>query len=275
MGKYLAESVRKALAPRQVKDEIDVVIPVPDTSRESALELAMALQLKYREGFVKNRYVGRTFIMPGRLDRYYPSPSYRSQKNVRRKLNAMELEFKGKSVLIVDDSIVRGTTSREIVQMAREKGARKVYFASCAPAIRYPHIHGIDLADAKELVAHDRTPEEVADEIGADLVIYQTLEDLKRCCSGFNKDITDFEAGVFTGEYITGCPPQYLEHLEKLRGVHARTKELEKKKMVDALKINGIEPDGTESMEQTQHKAAEDISLTNLTNAAKEAGARV
>jgi hypothetical protein len=114
-----------------------------------------------------------------------------------------------------------------------------------------------------------------AREKGADLVIYQTLEDLKRSCSGFNKDITNFEAGVFTGEYITGCPPRYLEHLEKLRGVHARTKELEKKKMADALKINGIEPDGTESMEQTQHKAAEDISLTNLTNSAKEAGARV
>ena len=109
----------------------------------------------------------------------------------------MELEFKGKNVLIVDDSIVRGTTSREIVQMAREKGAKSVYFASCAPAIRYPHIHGIDLADAKELVAHDRTPEQVAVEIGADMVIYQTLEDLKKCVSGFNKDITDFEAGVF------------------------------------------------------------------------------
>jgi amidophosphoribosyltransferase len=200
-----------------------------------------------------------------------------SQKNVRRKLNAMELEFKGKSVLIVDDSIVRGTTSREIVQMAREKGATKVYFASCAPAIRYPHIHGIDLADAKELVAHGRTPEEVAKEIGADKVIYQTLEDLKKCVGGFNPEITEFEAGVFTGEYVTGCPPHYLEHLEKLRGVNARTKELEKKKTLEAMKINGIGIDDHEvangiDEEHIQHKAAEDISLIN---AAKQVGARV
>ena len=152
---------------------------------------------------------------------------------MRRKLNPMEMEFSGKSVLLVDDSIVRGTTSREIVQMAREKGARKVYFASCAPAIRYPHIHGIDLADTRELVAHGRTSEQVAMEIGADMVIYQTLEDLKKCVSGFNKDIIDFEAGVFTGEYVTGCPPHYLEHLEKLRGVHARTKQLEKRKTLE------------------------------------------
>ena len=180
----------------------------------------------------------------------------------------MALEFNNKRVLIVDDSIVRGTTSREIVQMAREKGAKKVYFASCAPPIRYPHIHGIDLADTKELVAHDRTPEEVAVEIGADMVIYQTLEDLKKCCSGFNKDITDFEAGVFTGEYVTGCPPNYLEHLEKLRGVHARTRELEKKKTLEYMKINGVdEHDGVDGIHSTdedpQHKAAEDISLTN------------
>jgi len=187
----------------------------------------------------------------------------------------MELEFKGKSVLIVDDSIVRGTTSREIVQMAREKGARKVYFASCAPAIRYPHIHGIDLADAKELVAHGRTPEQVAHEIGADMVIYQSLEDLKKCVSGFNRDILDFEAGVFTGEYITGCPPSYLEHLEKLRGVHARTKELEKKKTLEALKINGIEQEVINGIDEDpimQHKASEDISLINT---ARQIGARV
>ena len=201
------------------------------------------------------------------------------QKNVRRKLNAMELEFKGKNVLIVDDSIVRGTTSREIVQMAREKGAKKVYFASCAPAIRYPHIHGIDLADTKELVANGRTAEQVADEIGADLVIYQTLEDLKKCVSGFNKDIVDFEAGVFTGEYVTGCPPQYLEHLEKLRGVHARTKQMEKKKTLEALKVNGISEEPTMIVngidDETQHKASEDISLVNLASTAKEAGTRV
>jgi amidophosphoribosyltransferase len=190
----------------------------------------------------------------------------------------MELEFTRKRVLIVDDSIVRGTTSREIVQMAREKGATKVYFASCAPAIRYPHIHGIDLADTKELVANGRTPEEVAEEIGADKVIYQTLEDLKACCEAkeYNKEISDFEAGVFTGDYVTGCPPRYLEHLEKLRGVRARTKELEKKKTLEYIKINGIDEqeivNGIEEEDHIQHKAAEDISLTN---AAKEAVTRV
>ena len=190
----------------------------------------------------------------------------------------MELEFRGKSVLIVDDSIVRGTTSREIVQMAREKGARKVYFASCAPAIRYPHIHGIDLADTKELVANGRTPAEVADEIGADLVIYQELEDLKRCVRGFNPAILDFEDGVFTGQYVTGCPPHYLEHLEKVRGVNARSKELEKRKTLEAIKLNGIErglevaDNGEEEDGGVQHKAAEDISLINM---ARQAGSRV
>jgi amidophosphoribosyltransferase len=291
MGRFLAETVARALAPRKVKDVIDVVIPVPDTSRESALELAMALQLKYREGFVKNRYVGRTFIMPGQQDRYltlhFPFISdvaistwmliLDRQKNVRRKLNAMELEFRGKSVLIVDDSIVRGTTSREIVQMAREKGARKVYFASCAPAIRYPHIHGIDLADTKELVANGRSAAEVAEEIGADAVIYQELEDLKDCVRGFNPAVLDFEDGVFTGQYVTGCPPHYLEHLEKVRGVNARSKELEKRKTLETIKLNGIEGGmAVETPEEedggVQHKAAEDISLINM---ARQAGSRV
>lgn len=183
----------------------------------------------------------------------------------------MELEFKGKNVLIVDDSIVRGTTSREIVQMARETGAEKVYFASCSPPIRYPHIHGIDVADSKELVANDRNATQVAVEIGADMVIYQTIEDLKKCVSGFNKDITDFEAGVFTGEYITGCPPHYLEHLEKLRGVHARTKQLEKRKTLETLGINRIEA-AANATDIEQHKAAEDISLINT---AKQGGTRV
>jgi amidophosphoribosyltransferase len=185
----------------------------------------------------------------------------------------MELEFKGKRVLIVDDSIVRGTTSREIVQMAREKGAKNVYFASCAPAIRYPHIHGIDLADAKELVAHGRTPAEVAREIGSDMVIYQSLEDLVKCVSGFNKEIKDFEAGVFTGEYITGCPRSYLDHLEKLRGLNARSKELEKKTL-EALKISDEANKGLEEAleEHMQYKASEDISLIN---ARKEIARRI
>jgi amidophosphoribosyltransferase len=177
----------------------------------------------------------------------------------------MESEFKGRNVLIVDDSIVRGTTSREIVQMAREKGAKKVFFASCAPAIRYPHIHGIDLADVKELVAHGRGEEEVAVEIGADMVIYQTLEDLKKCVSGVNSEIIDFEAGVFSGEYITGCSADYLAHLEKMRGVNARTKQLEKKRTLEALKLNGIEEQEAVlgDDDHLQHKASEDISLIN------------
>jgi len=193
---------------------IDVVIPVPDTSRTSALQVATKLNIPYREGFVKNRYVGRTFIMPNQKER---------KSSVRRKLNAMELEFQGRNVLLVDDSIVRGTTSKEIIQMAKEAGAKNVFVASCAPAIRYNHIYGIDLADTKALVAYNRSEEDVSKYIGADGVFYQKLEDLIDACSYGN--IKEFEVGVFNGEYITGVEDSYLNYLEQIRSQNQRMKE--------------------------------------------------
>ena len=184
--------------------DIDVVIPVPDTSRTAAQELAAKLNVKYREGFIKNRYIGRTFIMPGQTQR---------AKSVRRKLNPIHLEFKDKNVLLVDDSIVRGTTSREIVQMAREAGARKVYFASAAPPIRYPNIYGIDMPVAHELIAYDRTESQVCAAIGADRLIYQDLDDLIYSVQKGNPGLTRFDCSVFTGEYVTGIEPDYLAAL--------------------------------------------------------------
>ncbi|KAJ1309579.1 hypothetical protein OPQ81_006352 [Rhizoctonia solani] len=196
--------------------QVDVVIPVPDTSRVAALELAQKLNIPYREGFVKNRYVGRTFIMPGQKER---------RKNVRRKLNAMALEFSGKNVLLVDDSIVRGTTSKEIVQMAKDVGAKKVIFASCAPPIRHSNVYGIDMPSRQELVAHDRTPDLVAEAIGADLVIYQTLPDLVESVRQLNPSIKQFDCSVFTGEYVTGGVSEaYLQWLEDLRNDAAKGK---------------------------------------------------
>jgi amidophosphoribosyltransferase len=185
--------------------DIDVVIPIPDSSRPSALELANRLALPYREGFIKNRYIGRTFIMPGQAIR---------KKSVRQKLNPIVSEFHGKVVLLVDDSIVRGTTSREIVQMAREAGARKVYFASAAPPVRYPNVYGIDMPTPRELVANGRTEVEVAREISADLLIYQEIAALKRAVRGANPRLSDFEASCFDGRYVTGdITADYLTHL--------------------------------------------------------------
>jgi len=208
MGLALADTVLKQLGEEIVKT-IDLVIPIPTTSEVSALSLAQRLNIPYCQAFVKNRYVGRTFIMPGQKER---------QKSVRRKLNAMKEEFKGRNVLLVDDSIVRGTTSREIVNMAREAQAKKVYFASCAPPIRNAHIYGIDLADTKELVAYNRTEDEVAHHIGADAVIYQTLPDLIKSCTDLNPRITNFEVGVFSGSYVTPVAADYFERLENIRG---------------------------------------------------------
>jgi amidophosphoribosyltransferase len=214
MGDKLAEEARRVLAARG--ESVDVVIPVPDTSRVAALQVAQRLGIPYREGFVKNRYVGRTFIMPGQSAR---------RKNVRRKLNAMALEFAGKSVLLVDDSIVRGTTSREIIQMARDAGAKRVIMASCAPPIRFSNVYGIDMPSRHELVAHGRTEEDVAKEIQADLVIYQTLPDLIESVKQFNRAITNFDCSVFNGVYSTGgVTPEYLSHLESLRSDNAKTK---------------------------------------------------
>lgn len=245
MGKKLAGAVVKALGP-SYKSMIDVVVPVPDTSRNSALELSQFLDLNYKEGFIKNRYVGRTFIMPGQKMR---------RQNVRRKLNAQRQEFNCKNVLIVDDSVVRGTTSREIVQMARDAGAKKVYFASCAPPIRHNHIYGIDLADRKDLIAHERSDEEIAAHIGADKMIYQSLHDLidalRQVSSKFAAQVmdsevaaqvTDFEVGVFNGKYITGADESYFEHLEATRERNARAKSdegIEQAAMDDVALYNG------------------------------------
>jgi len=201
MGEALADRILN-LNPDH---DIDVVIPVPDTSRTSALQLANRLGVKYREGFIKNRYIGRTFIMPGQSQR---------EKSVRRKLNAIDLEFRRKNVLIVDDSIVRGTTSRQIIEMAREAGANKVYFASAAPPVRYPNVYGIDMPAPTELIAHGRSEDEVGELIGADWLVYQTLEDLIESVQYHNADIRDFDASCFSGEYVTGdVSDEYLERV--------------------------------------------------------------
>ncbi|MEC8408750.1 MAG: amidophosphoribosyltransferase [Pseudomonadota bacterium] len=219
MGQRLAEKVKR-LRPEH---DIDVVIPIPDTSRTSALELANYLGIKYREGFVKNRYIGRTFIMPGQSQRH---------KSVRQKLNAIELEFKEKNVLLVDDSIVRGTTCKQIIQMAREAGAKKVYFASAAPAIRYPNVYGIDMPAATELIAAGKTDEEVESQIGADWLIYQDLEDLIAAAAEGNPKIQRFECSVFNGEYITSdVDEMYLKRLELVRNDAAKSARNNKKKV--------------------------------------------
>lgn len=205
MGEKLAEKILRELPDH----DVDVVIPVPDTSRTSALQLAFRLGVKFREGFIKNRYIGRTFIMPGQSLR---------KKSVRQKLNAIALEFKGKNVLLVDDSIVRGTTCSQIIDMARDAGAKKVYFASAAPAVRYPNVYGIDMPVASELIAHGRTVEEIGDIIGADWLIYQDLEDLEECSREGNPGIEEFECSVFNGKYVTGDIDQgYLDRLELQR----------------------------------------------------------
>ncbi len=191
LGETLAQRVISTLPP----SEIDVVIPIPESSRPSAMQLAHRLGKPYREGFVKNRYVGRTFIMPGQAVR---------KKSVRQKLNAIDMEFKGRNVLLVDDSIVRGTTSKEIVQMAREAGARKVYMASAAPPVRHPNVYGIDMPTAEELIAHNRSIEEIRQFIGADELIYQDIAAMKRVVGALNPKLAGFEASCFDGHYITG-----------------------------------------------------------------------
>ncbi len=223
MGERLAKKILRKMPDH----DIDVVIPIPDTSRTSALELANRLGVKYREGFIKNRYIGRTFIMPGQQER---------KKSVRQKLNAIELEFKGKNVLLVDDSIVRGTTSRQIIQMAREAGANRVYFASAAPPVRYPNVYGIDMPSKDELIAHGRSEDEVGEEIGADWMIFQDLADLEQAVSKGNKLLQRFDASVFTGEYISGdVSSSYLLHIEQLRNDSAKADRRKKEAEVIEL----------------------------------------
>ncbi len=215
MGDKLAKKICRVWPDH----DIDVVIPIPDTSRTSALQLAYNLGVKYREGFIKNRYIGRTFIMPGQQQR---------KKSVRQKLNAIELEFRDKNVLLVDDSIVRGTTSSQIIEMARDAGAKKVYFASAAPPVRYQNVYGIDMPSNNELIASDRTEDEVGAEIGADWLVFQDLQDLIEAVGKGNPDIEVFDASVFTGEYITGdVSSDYLNDLQASRSDAAKKERRE------------------------------------------------
>jgi amidophosphoribosyltransferase len=205
MGEYLADKVARTMR----LGDIDVVMPIPDSSRPAAMQLASRLNLNYREGLIKNRYVGRTFIMPGQAVR---------KKSVRQKLNTIGMEFKGKNVLLVDDSIVRGTTSHEIVDMARAAGANKVYFASAAPPVRFPNVYGIDMPTQKELIATGRSDEEIARAIGVDGLIYQDLHDMQQSVRDLNPALSRFEASCFNGEYITGdITPEYLARLGQAR----------------------------------------------------------
>ncbi|KXT11832.1 hypothetical protein AC579_6087 [Pseudocercospora musae] len=219
MGYSLAETIKKQLGPEQLK-EIDAVIPIPETSLVSAYAVSKHLKIPYCQGFVKNRYIFRTFIMPSQKAR---------QRGVRAKLNAIPLEFEGKNVLLVDDSIVRGTTSREIVIMAREAGAKKVFFSSCAPPITHAHIYGIDLASQDELVAHQRTTDDISRHIGADGVIYQDIRDLEAACAKDSpRPDQKFEIGVFCGKYVTPVDDGYFEHLNRIRGETKKMKVMEK-----------------------------------------------
>ena len=210
MGERLAAKIARVFP----QHDIDAVIPIPDTARTAASSLAAELGLPMREGFVKNRYIGRTFIMPGQSER---------AKSVRRKLNAIELEFRNKVVLLVDDSIVRGTTSKQIIQMARDAGATKVYFASAAPPVRFPNVYGIDMPAATELVAHDRSEAQVQELIGADWLVYQDLPDLIAAVAEGNDKLTQFDTSCFSGEYVTGVEPTYLSELEFARSDAAKT----------------------------------------------------
>jgi amidophosphoribosyltransferase len=236
MGEKLADKLTR----EKPDHDIDVVIPIPDTSRVSAQAMAERLGIKLREGFMKNRYIGRTFIMPGQTER---------KKSVRQKLNAVKLEFTGKNVLLVDDSIVRGTTSQEIIQLARDAGAKKVYIASAAPGVRYPNVYGIDMPSATELIAHGRTDEEVGQLIGADWIIYQDLQDLIDSGLEGNDSIKRFECSVFDGNYITGdVDKAYLERIEAQRNDSAK-KNKDSSGEAKAVQVIGIHNNNSTTIE--------------------------
>ncbi|GJL75315.1 MAG TPA: amidophosphoribosyltransferase [Nitrosomonas sp.] len=221
MGSSLAQKITQSMHHL----DIDVVIPIPDSSRPSALQLANQLGVEFREGFIKNRYVGRTFIMPGQQQR---------RKSVRQKLNAMSIEFSGKNVLLVDDSIVRGTTSREIVQMARDAGANKIYFASASPPVRFPNVYGIDMPTRQELIATERDPDEICREIGADYLVFQDLDALKLAVSKVNPVLSRFETSCFNGDYIAGnVTPEYLDTLEAKRNAEQTVSQSASKTQLD------------------------------------------
>lgn len=222
MGQRLAQKMLE-IWPEQ---DIDVVIPIPDTSRTAALEMAHILGCKYREGFIKNRYIGRTFIMPGQTQR---------KKSVRQKLNPINLEYKDKNVLLVDDSIVRGTTSKEIVQMARDAGAKNVYFASASPPVRYQNVYGIDMPAACELIAHGKDIDQICKEIGADKLFYQNIEDLIWAVSRGNEKLEKFETSVFTGDYVTGVGDDYLRSLEVVRSDASKAKSEDEYTSIDLV----------------------------------------
>jgi amidophosphoribosyltransferase len=224
MGEKLADKILREYPDH----DIDVVIPIPDTSCTSALPMAHRLGVKYRDGLVKNRYIGRTFIMPGQQQRL---------KSVRRKFNPVELEFRGKNVLLVDDSIVRGTTTKQLVQMAKDAGAKKVYLASAAPPVRYPNVYGIDMPAACEFVADGHSVQEIAEYIGVDWLVYQDLEDLVDCALGINPSITRFDTSVFDGVYITGgVDEKYLNRIEAMR--NDETKEANRLAEMEIIELH-------------------------------------
>lgn len=228
MGETLAEKILR----ERPRHDIDVIVPIPETSRTAALQLSYKLGVPYREGFVKNRYIARTFIMPGQKMR---------QKSVRQKLNAIDFEFRDKTVLLVDDSVVRGTTSKQIIQMARDSGARKVYFASAAPPVRYPNVYGIDMPAAEELVAHNRTEDEVAKEIGADWLIYQELADLERAVRRRNSALQKFDTSIFTGVYVTGdVNEQYLKDVGSKRADTAKSAREKDSRKVASIDLHNV-----------------------------------
>ena len=221
MGDNLAQSI----IAKGYHHDVDVVIPIPDTSRTSAIQVAHHLGVKYREGFIKNRYIGRTFIMPGQEIR---------KKSVRQKLNPIDLEIKDKNVLLIDDSIVRGTTSKQIIEMARKAGAKKVFFASGAPPVRHPNVYGIDMPASSELIACNKSNEELAEIIGADWLLYQTLEDLIKAVTFEESDVKSFDTSCFSGEYVTNdITKKYLKFIELRRNDAAKTKREETRKQLE------------------------------------------